>query len=272
MFEFLAKEVASRLIASDDAGAERVLDVIKCSFSPNTELHKELKLAKILQTSATSSREVASRILEEVKRSTQTIDAEKLELEKTALISLIEKNIDKNGALYDAQVEDYKLLSTIGTLTKDWRVFNEENIVRIAKYEEIVVEHLLREPSKIDENSSRMSPGERRLVIATMTRKLEERWGSTLTKSQKELLRQYVLAKDVSALSVAMQSIKENVIECIDAYLEKQDKDSYFANRLEETKIIVAADDFSTVTDQSVSNCMLYLKLVDEITGVEKNV
>lgn len=275
VFEFLTKEASRRLIAGDNDGSNKVLTVLKQAYVSGTELHKEYRLANALLVTSVSSSSVASRILTEARNASKSIDHEKLDIEKTQLIAKIEKLIDSSGALYEAQLSDYRLRSTIGNLLSDWRN-GPLDIGRQAQYEDQLIEHLTAKQENLnaecEEDSEKLSIGERRALISIMSRKLEERWGDALNKDQKSLLRDYVLSKDPTQLLGKLNKIREDAIKSIDSCENiPGSKSEYFTKRLSESKKAISNRLFETVDDESVSLGLLYLKLIAESSEKEES-
>ena len=275
VFEFLTKEASRRLVAGDNEGSNKVLTVVKQAYALGTELHKEYRLANALLVTSVSSSSVASRILTEARSASKNIDHDKLDSEKTQLIARIEKTVDPTGAIYEAQLPDYRLRSTIGNLLSDWRN-GTADIGRQAQYEDQLIEHLTvkRSDDVADEEdeADKMSVGERRALISVMSRKLEERWGDTLTKDQKSLLRDYVLAKEPAQLLNKLNRIREDAMKSIDSCSNIPGSTSdYFTKRLSESKQAIASKQFETVDDESVSLGLLYLKLIAESAEKEES-
>lgn len=274
VFEFLTKEASRRLVAGDNEGSNKVLSVIKQAYAPGTELHKEYRLANALLVTSVSSSSVASRILTEARSASKALEHDKLDAEKTQLIARIEKLIDPSGALYEAQLSDYRLRSTIGNLLSDWRN-GTDDIGRQAQYEDQLIEHLTYRPAPEvveEDEADKMSVGERRALISVMSRKLEERWGNALTKDQKSLLRDYVLAKDPTQLLAKLNRIREDALKSIEECSNIPGSTTeYFSKRLNESKQAIASKQFETVDDESVSIGLLYLKLIAESAEKEES-
>jgi hypothetical protein len=269
VFEFLTKEASRRVVAGDNDGANRVIALIKEAYAPGTELHRELRLARSLYVTKVSSPAVAAHILTEARSLSKSLNGFKLDTEKTQLIARIERDLDQSGTLYEDQHQDYRLLATIGTLLSDWRV----GTGRVAQYEDQLMEHLTTTapaPVVEEESADRMSAGERRALIAIMSRKLEEKWGKALTKEQKSLLREYVLAKDPNALLDRIRGIRESAVKCLDACRSLSEKTEYFVSRVDESKKAIASHVIDEVNDETVGLGLLYLKLISEATDEEQ--
>lgn len=268
VFEFLTKEASRRVVAGDNDGAERVISVIKEAFAPGTELHRELRLARSLYVTKVSSPAVAAHILTEARNVSKKLDAKRLDEEKTQLIARIERDLDQSGTLYEDQHASYRLLATIGTLLSDWRT-GTEDLGRVAQYEDQLMEHLTSPALAVveEEQGEKMSAGERRALIAIMSRKLEEKWGKALTKDQKTLLREYVLVKDTSSLLERIRSIRENAVKCLAGC--RKEGTEYFENRVDEAVKAIAEHRLDELNDETVGLGLLYLKLIAEATEEE---
>lgn len=272
VFEFLTKEASRRVVAGDNDGAERVISLIKEAYAPGTELHRELRLARSLYVTRVSSPAVAAHILVEARGASKSLNAVKLDSEKTSLIARIERDLDQVGTLYEEQHPDYRVISTIGTLLSDWRV-GTDDLQRVALYEDQLMERLttpLVEAKADEDPTEKMSPGERRALIAIMSRKLEEKWGRALTKDQKSLLREYVLAKDPSALLERIRGIRETALKCLDTCKSLSEKTDYFVGRVEESKRAIVSHVIDEVNDETVGLGLLYLKLIAEASDEEQ--
>lgn len=265
-FEFLTKEASRRVVAGDNDGADRVISLIKECFAPGTELHRELRLARSLCVTRVSSPAVAAHILTEARVITRKIDGAKVNAEKTQLIARVEREVDPSGIVYEESLPNYRLLSTIGTLISDWRT-GSDDLTRIAAYEDQLMEHLTSVDASevlVEDATANMSAGERRALIAIMSRKLEEKWGGSLTKDQKSLLREYVLAKDPETLLERLRSIQTSAVKCLDECRVLPEKTDYFVERVDDSKHAIASHVIDEVNDETVGLGLLYLKLIAE--------
>ncbi len=270
-FEFLTKEASRRVVAGDNDGADRVISLIKECFAPGTELHRELRLARSLCVTRVSSPAVAAHILTEARVITRKIDGAKVNAEKTQLIARVEREVDPSGIVYEESLPNYRLLSTIGTLISDWRT-GSDDLTRIAAYEDQLMEHLTSVDAAevlAEDATANMSAGERRALIAIMSRKLEEKWGGSLTKDQKSLLREYVLAKEPETLLERLRSIQTSAVKCLDECRVLPEKTDYFVERVDDSKHAIASHVIDEVNDETVGLGLLYLKLIAEAAEEE---
>lgn len=267
VFEFLTKEASRRLVEGDNDGANVVIKLMKEAFASNKELHKEYRLANAMLVAKVSSRNVAERVLSEAKKAACSIDERQLDAEKTKLIADIDRLIDDKGAVYEAQLPDYRMRATIGTLIHDWRS-SSPDFARVAQYEEQIVEHLSNQNDEVEHDSEldKMSIGERRALLSVMSRKLEEKWGNSLSKDQKALLRDYALNKDSNQMIEKLNALKSNVITCLEEQLNSSEAKSseYYRDRLLQSKQAVEANVFESVDDTAIGLGMLYIKLISE--------
>ena len=262
------REASRRLVEGDERGSEEFLSLVARAFAPGTELHRERKIASSLLAARVGSEALAVHALAEARSSARSLDSAKLDAEKTRLIEDV-RRIDPAGAVYDAPLEGYRTLSTAGVLVHDWRV-GSDDVARVAAYEQAIVERMTSVPVEAPPPSDveGMSVGERRALIAIMSRKLEERWGGSLTKEQRSLLRDYALAPDPASLLGRIREARSRALECLSSGAEVDG--GYFAGRLKESKAAVEARPFEAVDDETVGLAMLYLKLVAEAEEPEK--
>lgn len=132
VFEALIREATKAILAKDEPKRNKVVNTIKESFAPGTELRQELDCYKALASSESFDKPTAEKLVFEVKRDRTNIDNAKLIKEKNALVSRINKNISKD--VFNNFVPNYKDLSTIArvfsvkTPTKE-RVLMESTLV-----------------------------------------------------------------------------------------------------------------------------------------------
>lgn len=272
-FEVLTKEASRRVVAGDAEGAQRVISLVKECFAPGTELHRELRLARSLRVTRVSSQAVAAHILTEARSVTRSFDAQRLDAEKTSLIARVEREVDPSGLVYEDTLPSYRLLATIGTLLSDWRA-SQPDIGRVAEYEDKLMEHLTAPanaaaPSAEPDPTADMSAGERRALMAIMSRKLEEKWGAALTRDQRSLLREYALAREPAGLLERLRSIQGAAVACLDGCTTAGEGTPYFQERLSESRLAVMAP-IDEVSDESVGLGLLYLKLIAEASEEPK--
>lgn len=250
----------------DQVGSHRAMKMLREAFAQGTLLHRELTIARQLLSTKMPNENAAVRTLAEARTSVTKIDRFALNAEKSKLIERVANELDDTGSLYEAQLADYKLMSTVGTLFHDWCESRSDDVTRVALYESMLIERMT--ASKIETPSAEpeptMSVGERRAVISLMSRKLDERWSEKLSVEQRSLLKEYAAAKDSAPVLAKLRELRETTLACLDACESMQGGSKYFLERLEETRQAVRSRTIDEVTDETVALGMLYLDLVRE--------
>jgi len=218
--EFLSRHIASLVLDTQQKPSkakEQEIEKIESlwirTFAKGTEMAKEQALFNALYTTqGIKSREMASSLLEEVKRQCRLQNEAKLTKEKTAFLQEV-KNKTSKGTTEDffaGDIEDYRTRATIQILLNTWR---ENDIVRISEtihLEEQVIEHLLSETKQksVDANEVlSMGTGDiDGLVGKLMTEKFEKKYSSILSEDQKKIVSQYI------TISSSSDSAKRNSI------------------------------------------------------------
>lgn len=203
--EFLSRHIATLVLDTQQKPSkakEQEIEKIEAlwirTFAKGTEMAKEQALFNALyNTQGIKNREMASSLLEEVKRQSRLQNEAKLTKEKTTFLQEV-KNKTSNGTTEDffsGDIEDYRTRATIQILLNTWR---ENDIVRISEtihLEEQVIEHLLTESKPVESSNDVLSMGADDidgLVVKLMTEKFESKYNSILTEDQKKIVSQYI--------------------------------------------------------------------------------
>lgn len=218
--EFLSRHIASLVLDTQQKPSkakEQEIEKIEAlwirTFAKGTEMAKEQALFNALYTTqGIKSREMASSLLEEVKRQCRLQNEARLTKEKTAFLQEV-KNKTSKGTTEDffaGDIEDYRTRATIQILLNTWR---ENDIVRISEtihLEEQVIEHLLSETKQKPVDTTEvlsMGTGDiDGLVVKLMTEKFEKKYSSILSEDQKKIVSQYI------TISSSSDSAKRNSI------------------------------------------------------------
>jgi len=274
VYEFLVRWMSSALVEGRDAEAKVALGIIKKHFRPGTELYKEYRLADSLVKATVSSSGTAASILSEAKRASRAHDVKKLNEEKFRLLNEINSTV-KDPLFWDRPVPLYKTLATVQTLINDWRKDPRDiDLIRLAEYEEQIVSWLQENkesPKKLEEMKG--NPGEDRLVLRIMSRKLEEKYGSALSPTQKAIMKEWVLAgSHDTANSKSLEMIGElrvALIERIEGYIRNKSSQDYEVKKLIELKKTLS-EGIDIASDENwFIDVMDYAKLHDELGSEE---
>jgi len=268
LYEFLVRTISRALVEGDKRRSAQGLRIIKRHFKPGTLLHKEYRLINSLVKTTVSSEAVAASIMQEAKAAARSYDLKQLDREKSLLISAINKQVGDED-FYDQPVNEYRTYATVQTLLNDWRS-PDRDLGRLAQYEDQLVRHLVAEKSvDVDQALPDDSPGEGRLLMKVMMRKLNEKYAGAMTGEQRQLLRAYAFSTandDPQSISLKLAEVKQRLLAEIDAFEAHQTVSEHLSSKLSETRKLLDSELLESVDDDTVTRFMLYTKLSGELT------
>lgn len=272
LYEFLVRTISQALVEGDQRRSAVALRLIKRHFKPGTQLHKEYRLINSLVRITVTSDAVAASILHEAKAAARSHDIKQLDREKSLLISNINKAIG-DADFYDQPVNEYRTYATVQTLLNDWRDPSSD-LGRLAQYEDHVVSWMTSkkaEPSDPPMESD--SPGESRLLMKVMMRKLNEKYAGVLTDDQRKLLRAYAFSTandDTESIRLKLAEMKDRLLGEIESFQRTNPDNAYVNGKLEEVGTALASETLAEVDDEAVTRFMLYTKLNSELVSEEQ--
>lgn len=274
LYEFLVRMISKSLVEGDNEKSDLALKLVKSHFKKGSELYKEFRLFNSLVKTSVSSPQVAASILAEAKSAARAYDLKKLDREKSILIKNINHGLN-DSVFYDQPIADYKIYATIGTLISDWRHTTSENLSRIAQYEDQLVKWLVSERVDVPQRElNSESPGVNRLALKLMTQKLNEKYASSLSESQRRLVKEWTLWSATGA-SEGMQNrlaeLKEETLRTLKEYSRDSEVTPFMATKLQTAIESLEAENLSELSDATITRFMLYAKLCDEISGEDLN-
>lgn len=271
LYEFLVQTISKALIDGDQKRSSVGLKLIKRHFKQGTQLHREYRLINSLVKTTVSNESVAASIVQEAKLAARGYDAKALDREKSLLISNINKAVS-DVDFYDQQVNEYKIIATIQTLFNDWRD-PERDLGRQAQYEDQLVNWLVSEKKSSTESvPPEESPGEARLLMKIMMRKLNEKYAGVLSDEQKQLIRAYAFSTandDSESITMKLVEVKKRLLQEIADFRQHTQDNEYVINKLVETQQRLENETLVDVNDDTVTRFMLYTKLSAELTSEE---
>ena len=219
IYELLLRSISSSLIANEKDRAEKALKIIENRFDKSTEVYKEFRLFNALANSSVSDSSVVAAILTEARQACERCNVEKLDKEKSILIRDINYNL-KDENFYFRRIPEYKSYATIQTLLNDWRSKDKAPLTRIVEYQSKVAERLLSNSPDKKDISEEKNENINSLVVKIMTEKLNKKYHKKFSKSQREILTEYVF----SISENSDQNIRTKVTEKINSIkIEKID-------------------------------------------------
>lgn len=179
IFEALTQEMTKAIISKDEPKKKRVVSIVKSHFKKGTELRKELELYQSLSEHSEIDKGVATRMVQEAKRIHSTVNSEKLFLEQTALINIINKSLSKS--VFSNFVGNYKYLATIS------QMFSTDAKVK----ERVLMENTVVDSMTKDAETQEMKPVGN-IVYNSFVKNFNEAYAPVLPDTQKELLGKYI--------------------------------------------------------------------------------
>ena len=270
MYEFLLRTISRALVENDAKRSSAALKIIKKHFKPGTELYREFRLFNSLVKTTVSNDAVAVSIVNEAKLAARSIDLAKLEKEKTIVIHEVNKSVS-DDSFYDQPINEYKTYATIGILFSAWRNPGRADLSKIVQYEEKLIEWLRSEKKPVGTmNEGAESPGVNRLIFKIMTKKLNEKYGSTLDDVQKSLVREFALYSVTGAEGTVRNKLTEIRNDLIESIRYSNGLPDHTSEKLTEAKKMIESEVITMIDDETVSRYMSYAKLAQELRAPEE--
>jgi len=271
LYEFLVKTISQALVENDKKKSSKALKIIKSHFKPGTELYKEFRLIHSIMKTTVSSEAVAASILNEAKSAARSHNSTELDREKSLLIRSINHQLNDEN-FYDQHISEYRTFATLQSLLNDWRL-KTPDLSRMAGYEDQIVRWLV--TPKSQENNEQIvneeATGSNRLLMKIMMKKLGEKYDNTLTTEQKSLIKAYAFSAangdENKTIIMKLKEIREKLLGSIEQYVNNS-SEGYLTGKLVEVKNQLI-NEISSVDDGTVAEYMLYIKLIDELSGGE---
>jgi hypothetical protein len=217
-----------------------------------------------------SAESVASSILGEAKVAARSHDVDSLDREKSLLIRSINHQLNDDH-FYDQQISEYRTFATVQNLLNSWRL-KPADLSKMAEYEDQVVRWLVTPKTESNEQiTTEGTAGSNRLLMKIMMKKLGEKYDDTLTTEQKSLIKAYAFSAasdDEKTITLKLNEIKGKLLNSIESYVDNKKEEKYLSDKLNEVKTGLL-NEVKKVDDSVVAEYMLYIKLIDELSGGE---
>ena len=272
LYEFLVRTISASLVEGDKKKSSTALRILRRHFKPGTQLYKEFRLFNALIKTTVSNSTVSSSIINEAKAAAVQADLGQLDREKSLLIRNI-NHLIKDENFYDQPISEYRMYATIQTLLNEWRKTpGTADIEELAKYEDQLHSWLVTEKKSVDHAVSEDSPGESRLLMKVMMKKLNEKYSSALNNEQREIIRSYAFSAandDHTTIKKKLNEIKKSLIESIEVYSSNHPDNEYINKKIETARGQILSESLEAIDDTVVSRFMLYSSLKRELSGGE---
>ena len=260
LYEFLIRYISNALVENNDKNIKKAVKIFKKFFKKDKELYKEFRLFNSLYKTATEKESVASSILSEAKRYSNSFDLEKLDREKSLLIREINHNLN-DEEFFSRRVPDYKTHATIQNLFNEWRS-NSMDFSKVAEYEQFLTEWLMtpREDKydleKLKDNNIDA------LVLRLMSEKVNDKYSKLLNEEQKEIIKNYAFSienDENGKLRESLVKIKEEILSNIKEYVNNyKEKNQYILEKLNKTEEMILNENLEVVDDEVITRFLKY--------------
>ena len=224
VYELLLRSISSSLVEGNQKKANLSLDIMKKRFAPGTEIYSEFRIFNAIMNTSIKDTAVAAGILTEAKNAIKNINHNNLDIEKSKLISEINKVI-KDPDFFKRKVPNYKEFATVGTVINHWKKGDLSNLSQQVINEQRLVEFMLKEKAdqqKIEEMTDSQADN---LVVKIMTEKINKNY-QNLNLEQKKILREYAVygnEKNSKEFDKFILEIKTNSLASLKKLKESSD-------------------------------------------------
>jgi hypothetical protein len=181
VYEALVRELTESVVKSNRNKQNKIASIIREHFTTDSILKKELELYKSIYETRHVEKNLAEKIVLQVKEKHDSLDKKRLFQEQSALINKIARTL--SAKVYSNFVPNYKTIASVYSIFQDTlpvrdRVLLEENIVdQMSASADTVTEGL----QPIDS-----------LVYTTFVNNFNKEYSNALNENQKALLNNYV--------------------------------------------------------------------------------
>lgn len=256
--------LTTRLAASgNNDEAKYIVGFIKQYYHPTTEIAKELKILESL-VEKSHQKDQAEKILEEALKQASTLNFEKLQKEKTALIDHINKKI--SVSLFDMPVKEYKTMASAQILINEVK----DNFVNTTPTERVKLKNFIVEKMTVNPEPVSQEKVDD-LTFAILVNNFNKKYSQLMNEDQRELLSAWsnylIEQKEEKLNSVVCEKIeklKQNISKFLKESNGKEYRDLLFEsyNKLSCSKY--------TVNEQSLYELMRYFDLVEELNNEQR--
>ena len=209
VYEALIRELTSSIVRNNKNKQTKIVSIMKEHFKEGTELNKELNLYKSIYETKDIEKNLAEKIVTQVKEKYSELNKKAVFHEQSALINKINKTLSKS--IFTNFVPNYKSIASVYSIFQDAlpvkdRVLLEENIIQ-------------------QMSQSCEAPREDKLpvdnlVYKTFVAKFNEEYSEFLSENQKTLLSKYISSFSDNGIELKyylneeIGSIKKKLQDC----------------------------------------------------------
>ena len=270
LFELLTRQITVDVLNNDKKGS--AAKILKEFFNKKTQLGKEYELYRVLTVENYTSEIKANHLVDAVVKARQKLNNSQLKREKYNLIKEVRTNYDINDFFmaripnYKVNASIYKLFSVEGNMNPQTETESRftivENITR-KKISDKKKEDVMVEGYKKQEKDLRL------LAYGILVEKFNKKY-SSLSKSQKTLLREYINnISNTNSLKELVETETLRVKSKLQSFLPKVDDKVTKIKLKEAINQAEALMKGRIVEDKQVVTLMRYYQLVKELENVK---
>jgi len=251
VYEALIREATIAIIKQDDKRKNKVFSIIKKHFNSDTLLYKDLECYRSLYENTVRTKEIANKILFEVKTQKRLIDPDGLFKQQTELIHDINKEL--TSETFNNFVPSYRSLATIQQIL---------SIKSSPKTKVMLENEIIKNMIIVEEKASEM-PTIDNLTYKNFVSKFNEKYNDKLLKEQKELLTHYVASFSDNSLQLKIflnneiARLKEKIKEAVDIPYIKEDEDML-------NKVSLISEKLKSFSKETINDSMLFTVLASQ--------
>lgn len=225
--EFFTKFIAESALNNKHSEIDKAKLVWKKYFSKGTELNKEFNAFKALLETKLSNKEIAFEYMKKVKTFTKTINTEKLNTEKTALIREVYSVLNEKD-FFERAVDDYTTFASIQICLDYWENKNlNESILNpaIIELEDKILNNLTKQVVfEVNKETIKEEIQVDKLALKIMLEKYNKKFINSLTESQQKLIKLYAFDSNIDQLYTEVLKIREKTLSVLTKELNENKK------------------------------------------------
>ena len=256
VFEALAREATVAIIKGDAERKAKVISIVRKHFTGDSLLKKDLECYRSLYENQNLDQTTSKKIVEAALAAKRLIDPDGLFKQQTEVIKDINKELDPQT--FNNFVPNYKSLATIA------KMFNTDSPKQTVMLEAKIIEGMVN-----DTEISKLEPIDS-ITFTTFTKKFNQKYGDTLLREQKELLRQYISSFSSEELEIKIYlnrelgRLKESLEKATEVGEVAADEDMINKTKLVK-ELLESLSSETTLTDTNLFTILKTQELVKEI-------
>ena len=254
LYECLIKEVTKAVVRGDDTRKEKIIKIIKESFSKGSILYDDLHLYKQLLETKNLKQDFATRFIVEVKKDWQSLDRKIIFNQQTKLIQKINESL--GTGVFGNFVQNYRNLATIGQFFNSNSVSARNRLVLEDRVKSLV---MIKENKKKEEKLLHLD----KLTYNTFVNKFNETYQHTLREEQRLLLTNYITSFSDNGLG--LKGFMNEEIGRLKHQIDSLSNTSY-ASKLSQVKEKLDSYRNKPLTEEVVKEVFYIQDLLAEIT------